>query len=244
MVEFVKAIEAPAKGMTWFEQSGHSPPWEEPDAFRARLLEVYRGVAREEAHHGSPDIEFLDREVAGLMEEWRVPGLSVAVLVDGQTRVLRRYGLRELGKPDPVDEHTVFALASTTKAFTAAVIGILVDEGLLDWDDLVATRLPGYRFRDPRIAGSLSIRDLLTHRSGYDRHDALWHAFGHSRKEILERLGRLGPSWRALGVSWPREGEPARDVTQRQIGSSRDSIIWSSSGLEIPDVPMPGSESV
>jgi len=137
----------------------------------------------------------LDLQVEALMREWSVPGLSLAVVVNGETRVLKGYGLRELGRPEPVDEHTLFALASTTKAFTAAALGILVDEGRLGWDDLVATRLSGFRFGDSAIARTLTIRDVLSHRSGYDRHDVLWHAFGYTRSEIVERTGRLRPSW-------------------------------------------------
>ena len=206
---YLETIHAPAKGMIWFERSGHQPPWEEPEAFRTRLAEVLRavesagrgagfpspGAGASPSPLGSPRFDSLDAQVQALMQEWSVPGLSLTVVVNGETRVLKGYGLRELGRPEPVDEHTVFALASTTKAFTAAALGILVDEGALGWDDLVATRLPGYRFRDSAIARTLTIRDVLSHRSGYDRHEALWHAFGYSRGEVVERLGRLRPSW-------------------------------------------------
>ena len=144
----------------------------------------------------SPRFDSLDAQVEALMREWSVPGLSLAVVVNGETRVLKGYGLRELARPEPVDEHTVFALASTTKAFTAAALGILVDEGRLSWDDPVATRLPPrFRLGDSAIARTLTIRDILSHRSGYDRHEALWHAFGYTRGEVVERLGRLRPSW-------------------------------------------------
>lgn len=222
VAEWVEAIEAPSKGMTWFEGSGHSPSWEEPETFRARLSEVYRGVAGEGEPRGRPDLGFLDGQVAALMEEWGVPGLSVAIVVDGQTTLLRGYGLRELGRPEPVDEHTVFALASTTKAFTAAALGILVDEGLLGWDDLVATRLPGFRFRDPGIASSITIQDLLSHRTGYDRHEALWHAFGYTRTEVVERLGRLEPSWR------PRERFGYQNLMYVLAGQIVESVSGSS----------------
>lgn len=207
--EYLETLDAPAKGMFWFDQSGHSPPWEEPDAFRVRLGEVLGVVDRlaEEADRpsrergarprpaASPDFVFLDGQVAALMEEWGVPGLSVAIVVDGEPTVLRGYGVRELGRPEPVDEHTVFAIASATKTFTAAALGILADEGLLRWDDLVAAHLPGVHFRDPRVMGGMTVRDVLSHQTGYDRHDALWHAFGYTRGELVERLGRLEPSW-------------------------------------------------
>jgi len=199
--EFYANISAPQKGLYWFENSGHSPPWEEPEAFRVRLREILAKVDGDGAPavyqsrtHGSLP-QNLDEIIQTLMKEWGVPGLSLAIVSDGETLLTKGYGLTQIGMTHAVDEKTIFGIASTTKAFTAAALGMLVDDGLLDWDDPIAKHLPGFSLVDADLTRRLTIRDILSHRSGYDRHDGLWHAFGYERSEMLERLGRLEPSW-------------------------------------------------
>jgi CubicO group peptidase (beta-lactamase class C family) len=100
------------------------------------------------------------------MRTFDVPGLSMAIVHEGRVVLARGYGVREQGKPDPVDEHTVFAIASNTKAFVTTALGLLVAEGKLDWDDRVVDRLPGFRTWDEFTTHDLRIRDLVCHRSG------------------------------------------------------------------------------
>src|SRR5690606_28519123 len=99
-------------------------------------------------------------------ERFEVPGIAVAVVKDGQLVFEGGWGVRELGKPDAVDAHTQFAIASNTKAFTAAALAMLVDEGRLAWDDKVTDHLPWFRMSDPYVTANMQVRDLLTHRSG------------------------------------------------------------------------------
>jgi CubicO group peptidase (beta-lactamase class C family) len=84
----------------------------------------------------------LDRYVEHAMRAWDVPGLAIAVVKDDSVVFARGYGVREVGKPGRVDEHTLFAVASTTKAMTVAALGMLIDEGALGWDDPVLQHLP------------------------------------------------------------------------------------------------------
>ena len=84
----------------------------------------------------------LDTYVAQSMKDWRTPGLAMAVVKDGHVVFAHGYGVRELGKPDPVDTHTLFAIGSTTKAMTAALVGMLVDEHSVEWDAPVTRYLP------------------------------------------------------------------------------------------------------
>ena len=91
-----------------------------------------------------------DDLVARAMKDWRVPGLAMAVAKDGKVVVERGYGVRELGKPAPVDSQTLFAIGSTTKAMTAALIGMLVDDKVLAWDDPSSNTCPGFSSRIPR----------------------------------------------------------------------------------------------
>ena len=100
------------------------------------------------------------------MERFQTPGIAIGVVTDGKLVYGEGHGLLEIGKPEPVDADTIFEIASLTKAFTAAALGLLVDEGKLDWDDRVIDYLPEFRMYDPWVTREFTIRDLLTHRSG------------------------------------------------------------------------------
>lgn len=100
------------------------------------------------------------------MKEFSVPGIAVGVIHDGKIIVSKGYGVRKLGSPDPVNDQTLFGIASNTKAFTAASLAILVDEKKLTWDDRVIDVLPGFAMSDPYVTREMRIRDLLPHRSG------------------------------------------------------------------------------
>ena len=103
----------------------------------------------------------------------------------------RGYGVRELGKPTPVDAHTLFAIASNTKAFTAASLSMLADEGKLSLDDRVIDHLPWFRMSDPYVTREMRIRDLLAHRSGLGlgAGDLLyWPTTDYSTEEVARRL--------------------------------------------------------
>src|SRR5215469_7807285 len=108
----------------------------------------------------------LDAYVARVLKTFEVPGLSVAIVKDGKVVLTKGYGVRKLGDPTPVDADTLFPIASNTKAFTTAALATLVDAGKISWDDAVYQRLPGFQMYDPYVAHEMTIRDLLTHRSG------------------------------------------------------------------------------
>lgn len=95
-----------------------------------------------------------------------VPGIAVAVVKDGNLVMAKGYGVRKLGSPEPVTRDTLFGVASNTKAFTAALLAMLVDEGKLAWDDPVTKHLPWFQMADPYITREMTVRDLLVHRSG------------------------------------------------------------------------------
>ncbi|MBI4541083.1 MAG: serine hydrolase [Gemmatimonadetes bacterium] len=137
----------------------------------------------------------LDAYVEQAMQAWGVPGLAIAVVKNDQMVYARGFGVKELGKPDRVDEHSLFAVGSTSKAFTAAAVGMLVDEGRLGWDDRVVERLPGFQLYDPYVTREMRVRDLLTHRSGLSRGDRLWYGSTYDREEILRRVRYLQPTW-------------------------------------------------
>jgi CubicO group peptidase (beta-lactamase class C family) len=153
------------------------------------------GAVRAEAQAPPPALRGLDAYIQQAMRAWEVPGLAVAVVKDDSVVWARGFGVRELGRGDPVTPRTVFLAASTTKAFTAALLGMLVDEGRVRWDDPVTRHLPGFQVFDPYVTRELRVRDLLAHNSGLGRADALWYGTTLSRDEILRRLRFQPPSW-------------------------------------------------
>jgi len=140
-------------------------------------------------------IPALERYIEEARRQWEVPGLAIAIVKDDSVVLMRGFGLRELGKPDPVDAQTLFAIASCSKAFTATLVGMLVKEGKLSWDDPATEHLPGFQLYDPYATRELTVRDLLSHRSGLSRGDLIWYASGFSREEVLRRVRLLKPSW-------------------------------------------------
>lgn len=133
----------------------------------------------------------LDDYITRALQAWDVPGFAVAVVRNDSVIYARGFGVREAGQPGVVDENTMFAIASTTKAMTTAALGMLVDEEKLEWDDPVSEHLPAYQLSDPFITHELTIRDLLTHRSGISRSDNLWIAGPFDRAEVLRRARYL-----------------------------------------------------
>jgi len=121
--------------------------------------------------------------------------VAVAIVRNDSVIYARGYGVRELAKPAPVTARTMFAIGSASKAFTAAAVAMLVDEGKLRWDDAVTMHLPNLQLYDPYATRELSIRDLLSHRSGLARGDLTWYGTEFDRDEILRRVRFLQPSW-------------------------------------------------
>ncbi len=108
----------------------------------------------------------IDQVAENALKTFDVPGIAVAVIKDGKIIHLKGYGVRSLNTGQPVDEHTHFGIASNSKAFTAVALGILVDEGKLNWDDKVRNYIPEFKLYSPYVTEEFTIRDLLTHRSG------------------------------------------------------------------------------
>ncbi len=149
----------------------------------------------------SPDLAAFDQYVARAARDWHVPGLAIAVVKDDSLVFAKGYGVLELGKPAPVTAHTRFAIGSTTKAMTVAALAMLVDEGKLKWDDRVIDYLPDFRLYDPYVTRELTIRDLLTHRSGLPGTDLLWSFNSYPQAEIIQRLRYVKPAW-SFRATW------------------------------------------
>ncbi|HEX9885082.1 MAG TPA: serine hydrolase [Longimicrobiales bacterium] len=142
------------------------------------------------------DLEALDAYFSQAREAWGVPGLAVAIVRDGEVVLARGYGVRELGAAEPVDENTLFAIASNSKAFTSAALAMLVDAGELSWDDRVRDHLPWFETYDPWVAADMRVRDVLSHRSGLGTYsgDLLWYGTGYTPEEVVRRAAALDPA--------------------------------------------------
>jgi CubicO group peptidase (beta-lactamase class C family) len=134
-------------------------------------------------------MDSIERFVTGQLAAWEVPGCAIAAVRDEDVILAAGWGRRDLAADLPVTPDTLFAIGSTTKAFTVATVGALVDDGLLEWERPLRDYLPDLRLHDPVVTDRLSIVDLLSHRSGLPRHDLAW--LGHpdrSRAELVRRL--------------------------------------------------------
>ena len=139
-------------------------------------------------------LQDFDARVERVRQQFDVPGIAVAIVKDGEVVFEGGFGVREQGKPEAVDAHTLFAIASNTKAFTAASLSVLADEGKLKLDDRVIDHLPSFRMSDPYVTGEMRIRDLLAHRSGLSlgAGDLLyWPATTYSSDEVVARLAKV-----------------------------------------------------
>lgn len=196
-----------------------------------------------------------DNYVQKAVKDWQVPGLAIVVVKNNQAVFKKAYGTRELGTGNLVNTQTLFACASTTKAMTAACMGILADEGKLKWDDPVIDYLPAFRLQDPYVTRELRIRDLFLHNSGVGNTDFLWGDNSLSSTEVLEHMRLVKPSYsfrsgftyqnifylvagmvieKVSGMSWQSF------VTQRifkPLGMTRTSAAFS--GIRDPNMAMP-----
>ena len=134
-------------------------------------------------------MEIIERFVVDQLAAWEVPGCAIAAVRDGEIVLATGWGRRDLAAGLPVTANTLFAIGSVTKAFTAATVGALVDDGLLEWERPLRDYLPDLRLHDSVVADRVSVVDFLSHRSGLPRHDAVWLSHpDRSRADLVRRL--------------------------------------------------------
>jgi CubicO group peptidase (beta-lactamase class C family) len=191
----------------------------------AAVLFVAAPVAAQQA---KPDWAAFDKFVAQAARDWRVPALAIAVVKDDSVVFIKGYGVLENGKPTRADEHTRFAIGSTTKAMTSAGLAMLVDEGKLHWDDHVTRYIPELQLADPWATRELTIRDLLTHRTGLPGTDLFWaSSWTYSPADIIHRLRYVQPSssfrseWEYQNVMYSLGGT----VIERVSGMPWDAFV-------------------
>ena len=152
-------------------------------------------AAQQAARERAAQITEFDAFVAKGLKDWGIPGLSVSVVKNDSVIFSRGYGVRTLGAPGAVDDQTLFGIMSTTKAFTAMSLAMLVDEHKVAWNDPVSKWLPELEFPGAFETRDLTVKDLLTHNTGLGNADLLWTRNDLSREEILRRVRYLTPSY-------------------------------------------------
>lgn len=171
----------------------------------------------------------LDALAIKALADWKAPGCAIAVIENGKVTYLKGYGVKELGKAAPVTPKTVFAIGSTTKAFTTTALAMLVDDGVLSWDDPVRKYLPNFHLSDPNADALVTVRDLVSHRTGLSRNDILWVSTPWSRADLLESIGRV-PLTKPFRSAWQYQNLmflAAGEVAAAASHSSWESLVES-----------------
>jgi len=165
---------------------------------RRLLLVIYVSVlsiTSHDAQNSSKQIQALDQFINEGITKWNPPGLAVTVVKDGNIVFKKAYGVTSLNNKQPVDTNTLFGCMSTTKAFVAAGLAMLVDDGKLNWDDKVIDYLPEFQLKDPYITREINIKDLLTHRTGIGDTDYLWTIMSIDSDSVLYKMREVDKSY-------------------------------------------------
>lgn len=141
----------------------------------------------------SKKLEGFDDYMAKVLKDWNAPGIGVGIVIGDKLVFAKGYGYRDYGKKLPFTSKTVCPIASNTKLFTAVAAGMLVEDGKLTWDKPVRESVPTVRFYNEQLNNSVTLRDMLSHRTGITRHDTIWYKSDFTRKELFDRLKYLEP---------------------------------------------------
>ncbi|MEZ5105709.1 MAG: serine hydrolase [Draconibacterium sp.] len=193
----------------------------------------------------------LDAYFEKAVTDWNIPGMSVGIVKDGKIVFSKSYGVLEVGKPGKPDGNTLYAIASNSKAFTSAIIAMLVQEGKLRWDDKVKNYLPYFELYDRYVSEKMTIEDLLCHNSGLGTFsgDVIWYKSDLNSEEIIKRIKYLPNQFEFRNgygysnVMFITAGEVIKKVTGKTWGENvqerilepikMDRTIWSLKQLDI-----------
>lgn len=157
------------------------------------VLLLFAGAGSTAIGQTKEEFAALDHYVQASMNDWQVPGVAIGIVRGSDPIYLKGYGVRSLQTNEPVTADTLFDIGSCTKAFTSAAIAMLVDEGKMNWDDRVDKSIPYFHLSDPFADESVTLRDLLTHRTGVPGADLIWYGSPLSREEVVRRIAYIPP---------------------------------------------------
>src|ERR1041385_7517283 len=135
-----------------------------------------------------------DAYMEQVMKDWNAPGIGIGIVMGDKLVFAKGYGYRDYGKKLPYTVTTTQPIASNSKLFTAVAVGLLVEEGKLRWDEPIKQFVPTIRFYNDELDRSVTIRDMLSHRTGVTRHDCIWYKSAFTRRELWDRLRYLDPA--------------------------------------------------
>jgi CubicO group peptidase (beta-lactamase class C family) len=135
-----------------------------------------------------------DAYMEQVMKDWNAPGIGIGIVMGDKLVFAKGYGYRDYGKKLPYTINTTQPIASNSKLFTAVAVGLLVEEGKLRWDEPIKQFVPAIRFYNDELDRSVTIRDMLSHRTGVTRHDSIWYKSSFTRRELWDRLRYLEPA--------------------------------------------------
>jgi len=154
-----------------------------------------RVVAQPPAAQAQIDVDArlkgFDDYMAQVLKDWNAPGIGVGIVVKDKLVFAKGYGFRDYGNKIPYTPTTTQPIASNSKLFTAVASGLLVEDGKLRWDEPIKRFVPGIRFYNDELDRSVTIRDMLSHRTGITRHDSIWYKSTFTRRELWDRLRYL-----------------------------------------------------
>jgi CubicO group peptidase (beta-lactamase class C family) len=141
----------------------------------------------------SKRLEGFDAYMEQLLKDWNTPGIGVGIVVNDKLVFAKGYGYRDYGNKVPFTPSTLCPIASNSKLFTAIAAGMLVQQGKLSWDKPVRVAVPNIQFYNDALNNNVTLRDMLSHRTGVTRHDLIWFKSPFTRKELFDKLKYLEP---------------------------------------------------
>jgi CubicO group peptidase (beta-lactamase class C family) len=149
--------------------------------------------AQDKSAEVAQKLQGLDAFMERTLKDWNAPGIGVGIVVNDKLVFAKGYGYRDYEKKLPITANTLFPIASNTKLFTAMAAGFLVEEGKLTWDRPIRESVPTIEFYDDALNNTVTLRDMLAHRTGITRHDSIWYKSDYTTKELFQRLKYLEP---------------------------------------------------
>src|SRR2546430_884723 len=159
----------------------------------ALLTLVSSAYAQDKSAEVAQKLAGFDAFMEKTLKDWNAPGIGVGIVVGDKLVFAKGYGYRDYEKKLPITANTLYPIASNTKLFTAVAAGFLVEEGKLTWDRPIRESVPTIEFYDSFLNNTVTLRDMLAHRTGITRHDSIWYKSDYSNKELFERLKYLEP---------------------------------------------------
>ena len=159
----------------------------------ALLTLVSSAYAQDKSAEVAQKLAGFDAFMEKTLKDWNAPGIGVGIVVGDKLVFAKGYGYRDYEKKLPITANTLYPIASNTKLFTAVAAGFLVEEGKLTWDRPIRESVPTIEFYDSALNNTVTLRDMLAHRTGITRHDSIWYKSNYTTKELFERLRYLEP---------------------------------------------------